>query len=99
MQYPVDLGIWLGVAKNVCSTGIYFETSTDFSEGSAINFSIDFDSLGGKLVYQCQGTIVRVEQLEGKIGVAVKITESVMMAGGNSAPSGLSGGERKRKKK
>ncbi len=73
---PVHLDQGTGITRNVSASGVFFETDVNYAAGSEISFSIELDGPGGKIMLRCQGQIVRVEQLDGKFGVAVKIIES-----------------------
>jgi hypothetical protein len=55
---------------------VFFETDEDMSNGSAIEFTVEFDGPAGKMVMRCSGEVVRVERGGQKIGVAARITES-----------------------
>jgi hypothetical protein len=74
---PVSVdGRAAGVTKDVSASGVFFETEEDMADGSAIEFTVEFESPTGKLVMRCSGQIVRVERSGGKLGVAAKILES-----------------------
>lgn len=47
--------------------------------GNQINFTVELDSLGGKLLLMCEGPVTRIELRYGLVGVAVKILKSVIM--------------------
>ena len=75
----VDLGNNAsGVTRDVSASGIFFETDTAYAPGSPISFAIDIDAPGGKMILNCRGEIVRVEQRDRRVGVAVKILESML---------------------
>ncbi len=65
-----------GITRDVSASGVFFETDVNYAAGSEISFSIELDGPGGKMMLRCQGQIVRVEQRDGKVGVAAKIIES-----------------------
>jgi hypothetical protein len=74
---PVRLDRGTGVTQNVSASGVFFETTVEYSPGSKINFAIELDGpQGKKLMLSCQGEIVRIEQRDGKVGVAAKIITS-----------------------
>jgi hypothetical protein len=76
---PVHLGdSQTGVTRDVSASGIFFETDCRFAKGSSIHFTIDIEAAAGKIALNCQGEIVRVEERAGRVGVAVKIVESVL---------------------
>jgi len=74
----VDLGDATGVTRDVSASGIFFETDAALADDSPISFAIDIDTPGGRMVLSCQGEIVRVERKAGRMGVAVKILDSVL---------------------
>jgi len=76
-ELPVRIGWVSGTTRDVSATGIFFETDTAYAAGSEINFSVELnDAVGGKMMLKCRGRIVRVEDRDGKIGVATEIIES-----------------------
>jgi hypothetical protein len=66
------------VANNISPSGIYFEATNKFQIGEKIDFTVDLSTHNGDAILKCNGEIVRVEDQNGKIGVAVKILNSVM---------------------
>jgi hypothetical protein len=66
------------ITRDVSASGVFFETNSTFTMGADVDFAIEFDSPGGKLILKCNGKIVRLEDKVGKTGVAVKIVDSVM---------------------
>ena len=86
---PVEIeGKREGLSRDVSPNGIFFETTATFETGESIRFSVNFDSPSGKLTLHCQGDIVRTEAIGGKLGVAVKITDSRLEAQPDSLREG-----------
>lgn len=83
---PVHLEAGEGRTWNISASGIYFETDAALAEGSSISLQVEFNSPGGKLALKVQGSVVRIEQLDGKIGVAVSVADSVLESVPESAP-------------
>ncbi len=67
-----------GVTQNVSASGMFFETDASYAPGSQIRFAVDLETPSGKMILTCHGDIVRVERREKRVGVAVRITESVI---------------------
>jgi hypothetical protein len=65
-----------GITRDLSPAGVYFVTAEKLRDGEPIRFTLEFDNAMGKLYLDCSGQVVRVEDREGKVGVAVKITES-----------------------
>jgi len=65
-----------GVTRNLSPAGIFFITDVDMKKGSSFHFTLEFDNPGGPLYLDCTGEIVRVDDSEGRIGIAAQITES-----------------------
>ena len=65
-----------GLTRDISPSGVLFETDAHVASGSPIQFSLEFDNPGGKLILHCLGEVVRVEQAEKKTRVAVKIVGS-----------------------
>jgi hypothetical protein len=65
-----------GVTRDLSPAGVYFVTAEKMRDGEPIRFTLEFDNPMGKLYLDCAGQVVRIEDSNGRIGVAVKITES-----------------------
>lgn len=52
-----------------------------YAPGNKINPMIRLNDSHGKLMLMCDGEIVRIELRDGGVGVAVKITRTVMAPG------------------
>lgn len=77
---PVNLNEGTGITRDVSASGVFFETDVNYAAGSEISFSIELQGPAGKLMLKCKGQIVRVEERDGKVGVAAKIIESQLEA-------------------
>ncbi len=73
---PVKLGKAQGVTRDVSASGVFFETEKSYAVGNSIHFAIDLDTPWGKAVFDCRGSIVRLERHDGTLGVAVRFTDS-----------------------
>ena len=69
---PVAVGGVPGTARDVSATGIFFETDASYRIGSPVDLALDLDTPWGKVMFKCAGKIVRVEQRDKKVGVAVR---------------------------
>ena len=78
---PVGLAGGKGMTRDISASGIFFETETDYLPGNSIEMVLEFTTPAGKLLFKCQGVIVRVEQHNARTGVAVKITDSLLRYG------------------
>jgi len=83
-RVPAALGVSVeggrGVTRDVSASGLYFEIEGSFKAGSPIDLAIDLELPSGPMLLCCHGSIVRVEERDGRAGVAVRITESVLKA-------------------
>jgi len=73
---PLTIDKQFGQVRDISATGVYFEIPQEKTVGSKVHFTIDLDTPGGALQVKCSGKVVRVQQSDGKFGVAVKITSS-----------------------
>ena len=75
VEMPVCIGLEKSVTHDVSSDGIYFLTDHPLAEGGDLSFSLDFDyALPGKPIkLGFQGEVVRIDQNDGKFGIAAKI--------------------------
>jgi len=80
VELPVRLDNASGITRDVSASGISFEVDRNFTPESEISFIIEMDAFDNKMLLKCKGSIVRTEAGGEKIGVAVKIIESVMQA-------------------
>ena len=64
--------------RDISASGVYFWLDAKVALGETINFVIEFGRQGVNFILKCVGEIVRVESQDGKVGVAVKISHSVM---------------------
>jgi len=69
----------VGLTRNLSPGGVYFVVDESVVAGNAVRFSLEFtsgDAVAADLYLECVGEVVRVESVGGKLGVAVKLTES-----------------------
>lgn len=69
----------LGLTRDVSVTGIFFELDSGnaaYQIGSDIDFAVELETPAGAMVLRCKGNIARTEFRNGKIGIAVKMTDS-----------------------
>lgn len=74
----MDLGTGSAVTRNVSASGMYFEADMPYTIGNEIRFAVDLETPEGRSVLRCRGEILRVRPQNGKMGMAVKIVESVL---------------------
>lgn len=77
---PVDAGPATGVTRDVSASGMYFETDASYTVGSPVNIALSLDTPWGKVMFRCDGKIVRVESHDRKVGVAVQFIEPKLEA-------------------
>ena len=65
-----------GLTRDLSPAGVYFVTADKPRSGESVRFTLEFNNPAGKLYLDCVGEVVRVEDSGGKVGVAVRITES-----------------------
>lgn len=77
VQIPVQLAQGVGTTRDVSQTGVYFITDQNIEPDSTLDFSLELDyALPGKSMrLNCRGHVVRVETLNGKLGVAASIND------------------------
>jgi len=76
---PVHLKSAEGITRDVSATGVFFwTTARSCALGELISFSVEFNRLGGRMMFKCQGDVVRTEPHDATVGVAVKINESAI---------------------
>lgn len=74
---PVYLENATGFTHNVSASGVFFWISGgSYKAGDQISFSLEMTRPEGRVMVKCRGVVVRVEQYETRLGVAVKFTET-----------------------
>lgn len=64
------------VTKDISPSGVYIQLPKEAEAGRLVSFRVDFRDSGADMSLYCIGTIVRVEPLDGQVGVGVSIIES-----------------------
>lgn len=67
-----------GVTRDISASGIYIMQNSQCETGARIDFWIDLDTPGGKLKLCCEGEVVRVEKVDARYGLGVKILSQVI---------------------
>ena len=76
-RLPVTVAGRPGVTRDISTTGMFIIQSSQQKPGSRIDFWLDMDSAEGKYKLCCEGEVVRVEEIYGKVGIGVKILSQV----------------------
>lgn len=73
---PVILEHGKGITRDYSTAGVYFLTEGYYAPGEALSFTLLFNHHpdGRSMRVQCQGTVLRTNEEEQKLGVAVKVT-------------------------
>jgi hypothetical protein len=69
----VELPEGSGVARNVSAQGIYFESPVPHSPGDVVEVTIAFHQGGERHELTLQGEVMRVEPLEGRVGIGARL--------------------------
>lgn len=74
---PVNFGRGTGISRDISFSGIYFTTKELLQPGEPLNlaFELEYAIPGKSLQLDCQGHVLRVDQLNGTFGIAAKIDE------------------------
>lgn len=78
VSHQISVGKITGVVSDISVSGVYFVVDATFSLGEIIFFVIELGRQNVNFILRCIGEVVRVENRHGKVGVGVKISESVM---------------------
>jgi len=77
-ELPVFIGNAMGITRDMSASGAFFWISGRYAVGESISFSMEMKTAGGRMRWKCRGDVVRTEPRDKDVGVAVKITESLM---------------------
>ncbi|MCX7248163.1 MAG: PilZ domain-containing protein [Burkholderiales bacterium] len=69
-----------GVTDNISATGFYILQDQACEVGSRIDFCVDLVTRHVKLKLSCEGEVVRVERVDRRFGIGVKVLSQVMQA-------------------
>ena len=72
-KLPVNVDGARGVTRDISTTGMFIIQSAQYEMGSHVDFWLDMDTPEGKVKLCCKGEVMRVEALDGKVGIGVKI--------------------------
>jgi hypothetical protein len=75
---PVKLGRKVATTRDISNSGIFLELQLSDGIGIPVSFSVELETPSGKMTLKCEGEIVRVEPGGESMGLAVKITDSVL---------------------
>lgn len=79
VQLKVLLPDGTATTRNASSKGVYFVTDRPMITGSPITFTLVFEMDESETMHlKCEGEIVRVEEADGRTGVAARITSSAL---------------------
>lgn len=67
-----------GVTRDISASGIYLMQDAECATGEHIDFCIDLDTPGGQLKLCCEGEVVRVERVDARYGLGIKILRQVI---------------------
>ncbi len=69
-----------GTTHNVSATGFYILQDQPCAVGSRIDFWVDLGTRGVRLKLCCEGEVVRVDRVNDRFGIGVRILNQVMKA-------------------
>lgn len=80
-QLPICIaGAGEAFTRDISATGAFIVQNVRQEMGARIDFSMDFDTPAGKLKLTCTGEVMRVEEIEGRFGIGVKIIKQSICA-------------------
>ena len=77
---PVFIGNALCATRDMSASGVYFwkEGLCLYAPGDSIKFAVELETPKGRIMWNCQGTVVRTELMGTIAGVAVRMTDVKM---------------------
>lgn len=83
---PVAVEGLPAISRDLSASGIFLETDAGYALGSPVSMALDLDTPWGKVIFRCQGRIVRVEHRDDKVGVAVRFNDDTGQPGFRRTP-------------
>jgi hypothetical protein len=75
---PVALDGATGITRDVSELGVFLEMDAACVRGKLIRFTVEIATPARKMIFNCEGNVVRTEARETGMGVAVRINDLVM---------------------
>jgi len=77
IEVPINFGRGIGISRDISFTGVYFTTKEPLKPGEQLQiaYELAYAIPGKSLKFDCQGHVLRVEQLGNTFGIAAKIDE------------------------
>ena len=72
-ELPTSIGGNQGLTRDISASGLFIVQMKAQEVGSRIDFTVDLDTVGGKLKLCCEGRVIRFEKIDDKFGIGVKI--------------------------
>ena len=86
---PIELDEGRGETRNVSASGMYFVTDVALDVGMPLRFTLRFrQSSPGPFVLHGEARVVRVEQVDGKLGVGAVISHYELERGSGESDGG-----------
>jgi hypothetical protein len=80
---PIELDGGRGETRNVSASGMYFLTDVPLEQGMPLRFRLRFQQASsGPYLLRGEARVVRVEQVDGKLGVGALISHYELERGG-----------------
>ena len=76
-RLPVTVNGVKGLTRDISTTGLFIVQTSQHEMGSRIDFWVDMDTPEGRVKLCCEGEVMRIEDVDGKIGIGVKILSQV----------------------
>jgi hypothetical protein len=76
-RLPMQIQRTPAQTQNLSATGIYFESDLEQEVGSPISFTLEFMMGGRQQTMKCEGTVVRVDRLADRLGIAARMATPV----------------------
>ena len=81
---PVMLQNAMGITRNVSSSGVFFWVNGTYALGDVIDFSMGRKTESGEFMLKCRGVVLRTEQRNDDVGVAVWVSTTARGATGQT---------------
>ena len=72
-KLPVNVNGVRGITRDISTTGMFIIQSNQHQMGSHVDFWLDMDTPEGKVKMCCKGEVMRIEEVDGKVGIGVRI--------------------------
>ena len=72
-QLPVSIDEEHGLTRDISASGMFIVQGRQQEIGARVEFLVDLKTRRGTMKLCCEGEVVRVQEVDGRVGIGIKI--------------------------